>query len=183
MWAEAVAEAVAGFDAAPFSLRVAGPDDAASVLGLLDDAVVWLNSRGITEQWGTRSFSGDPSGWPPPRAGCARAVRCSPTRDGLAAGALVVGEAPPYVAPPTEPELYVVLLVADRHPAARGVGHALLGCAEEAGRELGVPALRVDCYAGGDQALVRFYESAGFVRTDTFDVKGWPGQVLERRLD
>ena len=49
--------------------------------------------------------------------------------------------------------------------------------------ELGVPALRVDCYAGGEQALVRFYESAGFARTDTFDVKGWPGQVLERRLD
>ena len=180
---QAVAEAVAGFDAAPFSLRVAGPEDAATILGLLDDAVVWLNSRGITEQWGAGSFSGDPKrvaaaeGWV--RSGGAVIAE----RDGLVAGALVVGEAPAYVAPPTEPELYVVLLVADRDPSARGVGHALLGCAEEAGRELGVPALRVDCYAGGEQALVRFYESAGFARTDTFDVKGWPGQVLERRLD
>lgn len=29
--------------------------------------------------------------------------------------------------------------------------------------------------------LVRFYESAGFAPTVPFEVKGWPGQVLERR--
>ena len=180
--ATAVARVVEGSDAAPFSLRVAGPDDAATILGLLDDAVVWLNSRGITEQWGTTSFSGDPKrvaaaeGWVRSGGGVIA------SRDGHPAGALVVGEAMPYVPPPTEPELYVVLMVAGRDPAARGVGHALLGCAELAGRELGVDLLRVDCYAGGDQALVRFYESAGFTRTHRFDVKGWPGQVLERRL-
>jgi GNAT superfamily N-acetyltransferase len=180
---EAGAKAVEDFDATPFSLRVAGPDDAATILGLLDDAVVWLNSRGITQQWGTTSFSGDPKrvaaaeGWVRSGGGVIA------SRDGLPVGALVVGEAMPYVPPPTEPELYVVLMVADRDPSARGVGHALLGCAEQAGRELGVSLLRVDCYAGGDQALVGFYESAGFTRTHTFDVKGWPGQVLERRID
>ncbi|HWM74293.1 MAG TPA: GNAT family N-acetyltransferase [Nocardioides sp.] len=179
---QAVTEAVAGFDATPFSLRLADFDDTATVLGLLDDAVVWLNSRGITQQWGTRSFSGDPKrvaaaeGWV--RSG--RGVIAA--RDGLPAGVLVVGEATAYVPPPTEPELYVILLVAGRDPSARGVGHTLLRCAEAAGRELGVAGLRVDCYAGGDRALVHFYESAGFTRTETFDVQGWPGQVLERRL-
>jgi hypothetical protein len=39
----------------------------------------------------------------------------------------------------------------------------------------------VDCYAGGDGALVRWYESAGFTRTQAFEVRGWPGQLLERR--
>ena len=180
---EAVTKAVAAFDAAPFSLRVAVPDDAAAVLGLLDDAVVWLNSRGITEQWGTTSFSGDPKrvaaaeGWVRSGGGVIA------ERDGLPAGALVVGEATSYVPAATEPELYVVLLVAGRDPSARGVGHSLLAVADEAARELGVSLLRVDCYAGGDKSLVRFYESAGYTRTHTFDVNGWPGQVLERRLD
>jgi hypothetical protein len=39
----------------------------------------------------------------------------------------------------------------------------------------------LDCYAGDDGKLVRFYESAGFTRTELFDVNGWPGQLLERR--
>jgi GNAT superfamily N-acetyltransferase len=103
-------------------------------------------------------------------------------RDGLPAGGLVMGGATSYVPEATEPELYVVALVGSRHPSARGAGRALLGFAEAVARELGVDLLRVDCYAGGDQELVRFYESAGFTSTDPFEVKGWPGQVLERRL-
>jgi GNAT superfamily N-acetyltransferase len=180
---EAVTRAVADLAAAPFTLRVADPADTAAVLGLLDDAVVWLNSRGITEQWGTTSFSGDPKrvaaaeGWVRSGGGVVA------ERDGVPAGALVLGAATPYVPPATEPELYVVLLVTGRDQSARGVGHRLLGVADEAARKLGVSLLRVDCYAGGDQALVRFYESAGYTRTHTFDVNGWPGQVLERRLD
>ena len=175
-------KAIADLDATPYSLRVAGPDDTAPVLGLLDDAVVWLKSRGITEQWGTKSFSGDPKrvaaaeGWVRSGGGVIA------ERDGRPAGALVVGEATSYVPAATEPELYVVLLVAARDPSARGVGHRLLAVADEAARQLGVSLLRVDCYAGGDQSLVRFYESAGYTRTHTFDVNGWPGQVLERRL-
>jgi GNAT superfamily N-acetyltransferase len=180
--AAAIARVVSNDGAGPFALRVAGPDDAAIVLGLLDDAVVWLNSRGNTEQWGTTSFSGDPKrvaaaeGWVRSGGGVIA------ERNGLPAGALVVGEATSYVPPATEPELYVVLLVAGRDPSARGVGHRLLAVADEAARELGVSLLRVDCYAGGDRSLVRFYESAGYTRTHTFDVNGWPGQVLERRL-
>jgi GNAT superfamily N-acetyltransferase len=95
------------------------------------------------------------------------------------AGAVHVGEATAYAPPATEPELYVRALVA-RHGSR--AGRELLRVADELARERGVSLLRVDCYAGGDEALVRFYESAGYTRTDTFEVKGWPGQVLERRL-
>lgn len=179
----AVGRTVTTYDATPFALRVAGPDDVPALLRLLDDAVVWLNGRGNTEQWGTTPFSGDPkrvtavTTW----AGSGAAVVAS--RDGLATGGLVVGEATSYVPPATEPELYVVALVGGRDPRARGAGRALLGCAEAVARELGVVKLRVDCYRGAGGELVRFYESAGYAPTETFEVKGWPGQVLERRLD
>ena len=179
MYDEQVAKAVADFDATPFSLRVATLEDTAPILELFDDAVVWMNSVGNTQQWGTTPFSGDPKRaaavalW----AGSGAAVIA--TRGDVPVGAMAVGEATPYAPPATEPELYVVSLVA-RHGS--GAGRVLLGCADVIARELGVSLLRVDCYAGGDQALVRFYESAGYTRTRQFDVQGWPGQVLERRL-
>lgn len=179
MYDEQVARAVQTFDADPFSLRVATRDDAASILALFDEAVVWMNSVGNTQQWGTTSFSGDPkradavTEW----AGSGAAVIASIDDEPL--GAMSVGAATPYAPPATEPELYVVALVARHHS---GAGRALLRCADAVARELGVHLLRVDCYAGGDGQLVRFYESAGFTRSDTFEVKGWPGQVLERRL-
>ena len=49
-------------------------------------------------------------------------------------------------------------------------------------RAAGVQRLRVDCYGGGTGALVRFYESCGYERLSTFDVDGWPGQLLGRNL-
>ena len=41
--------------------------------------------------------------------------------------------------------------------------------------------LRVDCWAGAP-ALVAWYERQGFVRSGTFDVGGWIGQVFTMRL-
>ena len=106
--------------------------------------------------------------------------------DGRPVGALAVGVAPPYVPPATEPELYVILLVTDRRHAGRGIGGRLLDHARHLARRAGVAVLRVDCYRGPDVALVRYYESQGFVPTDEFTVdlpRGpWPGQVLEQRL-
>jgi hypothetical protein len=45
----------------------------------------------------------------------------------------------------------------------------------------------VDCYAGGDRALVGYYERQGFTATESFEVPlksgvVWPGQILEQRL-
>jgi len=179
---EAVARAVAAHDAPPFAVHVADLTDVPLVLGLFDDAVVWLNQRGVTQQWGTQPFSANPKRVASVTSWVHSGGTVVATRDDQTCGALVLGEATPYVAPATEPELYVVGLVGGRDPEARGAGRALLGLADAVAHELGVPKLRVDCYAGGDQDLVRFYESAGYTRTDTFDVDGWPGQVLERHL-
>ncbi len=179
---DAVARSVEHFDPTPFTLRLAGPGDAATILALLDDAVVWLNSIGVTQQWGTRSWSGDPKRVAAVEGWVAAGDAVIAYAGDVPAGALRVGEATPYAPPATEPELYVVALVGGRDPSTRGAGRALLGFADAVARELGVSLLRVDCYAGGEKALVRFYESAGYTRTVTFEVDGWPGQVLERRL-
>ena len=167
-------------------LRRGTPRDVPAVLGLLDDAVAWVGSRGITGQWGTVPFSSLPArveaarGWAD-SGGLVLATALDEPSGALAA-ALVLGGAPAYVPSPDRPEVYVVLLVASRHPSARGAGAVLLEHAREVGLDRGVERLRVDCYAGGDQALVRFYEGNGFVRADTFRVGEWPGQVLVQEL-
>jgi GNAT superfamily N-acetyltransferase len=83
-------------------------------------------------------------------------------------------------------ESHVILLVTDRGTPGRGIGGRLLDHARRPGPPRGVSLLRVDCYRGPDRALVRYYESQGFVATDEFTVdlpRGpWPGQVLEQRL-
>jgi GNAT superfamily N-acetyltransferase len=106
--------------------------------------------------------------------------------DGRAVGALAVGTPMPYVPAATEPELYIQLLVTDRSLAGRGVGADLLDHARSLARDRGVSLLRVDCFAGGDGALVRYYEKQGFTRSEPFSVtvngSHWPGQVLFQRL-
>jgi GNAT superfamily N-acetyltransferase len=92
----------------------------------------------------------------------------------------------PYVPSTAEPELYVNLLVTSRAHSGRGIGGRLLTHAELIARERGVDLLRVDCYAGDDGALVRYFEGQGFTATRPFTVdlpeRRWPGQLLERRL-
>ncbi|MEH0841602.1 GNAT family N-acetyltransferase [Micromonospora sp. CPCC 205711] len=168
-------------------IRSGDTADAATVLRLLDAATAWLVARGRTGQWGTEPASGDPrriaqaEGWAASGDLWLAMLGDNPV------GALVVGAANVHVPPPTEPELYVNLLVTDRAYAGRGIGARLLAYAAELARERGRGLLRVDCYAGADRALVRFYESCGFTATDPFEVERpgcepWPGQVLACRL-
>lgn len=97
-------------------------------------------------------------------------------------GALVVGNAPPYVDPVLEPELYVLLLLTSRRHAGKGYGATLLGHARTLARERGAGLLRVDCWAGAP-ALVAWYERHGFARAGTYEAQGWSGQVLAQRLN
>ena len=174
----------------------------------MDIATEWLVAQGRTGQWGTEKPSRRPdriaqltelaeSGglwvavdedWKeadhrpqPPIEVTNDAVSTESTRGVL--GAVCVGEAMPYVKPASEPELYIRFLVADRKSKRRGVGATLLAKTRDLAREAGVGLLRVDCYAGDDQGLVRWYESQGFQRVEAFTVKGWPGQVLSQRLE
>ncbi|WP_348786638.1 GNAT family N-acetyltransferase [Leifsonia sp. NPDC080035] len=165
------------------SIRPAGPSDAAHVLRLFDDAIAWFATIGNTRQWGTEPLSAQPKqvsrveGWvAEPGAWIAEHPEAGPV------GFLVLGEPTDYVWPADEPELYVRVLIGSRDPRGKGVGRALLRFADEQAEAAGVGLLRVDCYAGASGDLVRFYESCGYERTETFTVGDWPGQVLARRV-
>lgn len=173
------------------TLRPATEADVPAMLGLMDTAIAWLVSQGRTGQWGdgkeasisnparvaqftdlARPNSPIGSSW------------VATTDAGSIIGALSVGAAPDYVRPAAGPELYVRLLITDRAWKGLGLGAFLVARARALGRAARVPVLRVDCYAGGDGKLVRWYESVGFERAETFEAKGgtWPGQVLVMRL-
>jgi GNAT superfamily N-acetyltransferase len=160
--------------------------DVPAVLGLLAGATEWLVGRGRADQWGTEPHSANPRRIEQVRGFVADGGLWIAELDGRVVGALSVGEALPYVSPATEPELYVRLLVTDRKLAGHGIGTVLLDHARELARADDVELLRVDCFAGGDGALVRYYEKQGFTRAEQFVVpvngSEWPGQVLIQRL-
>ncbi|MGZ4472507.1 MAG: N-acetyltransferase family protein [Nocardioidaceae bacterium] len=166
----------------PFAVRHGSPADVPLVLGLFDEAVRWMVARGATEQWGATSFSSDPKRVSAVEAWASGGGLRVCERDGHPVAAMVLGDAPAYVPRATEPELYVVALVASRTTAARGAGRMLLGVAESEARASGAGLLRVDCFAGNGGALISYYEKAGFERASTFLVGTWPGQLLQRRL-
>jgi hypothetical protein len=172
-----------GFAATRFTVRRGGVADLPLLIALFDDAIAWLVERGLTAQWGSTPFSEIPDRVESMRTRVlAGDLRVCELR-GEPVAAIILGEAMPYVPPTTCPELYVqVLIGSPGRTDARGAGALLLRVAEEAARAKGVERLRVDCFAGNDGDLVRFYERAGFTRLDTFMVRDWPGQVLERRL-
>jgi GNAT superfamily N-acetyltransferase len=171
---------------ATVAIRPGGEADVPDVIRLLDVAVEWLVANGRPGQWGTQPASGSPGrreqamGWA--RSG---ALYMALVGD-VAVGALAVGDAPAYVSTASEPELYVLLLVTHRARKGSGIGTSLLEHARSLARARGVSLMRVDCYAGDDRALVRYYESQDFTPTEPFTVDTptglWPGQVLEQRL-
>ena len=164
-------------------IRPGVPGDVDVVLGLFDTAIEWLVSRGLEGQWGTEPFSGDEKRVARVRGWVDGGGLSIAELDGEPVGAIALTETcPPHVAEVDEPELYVDLLITSRSRPRRGVGRALLDHARAQARARNIDLLRVDCWAGGDGDLVRYYESQGFVRTSTFDVRGWIGQVFEQRV-
>jgi GNAT superfamily N-acetyltransferase len=166
----------------PFAVRRGGGDDAGIALGLLDERVAWLVRQGWSGQWGTEPFTTQQRRVASVTRWCAEGEVYVVERDGAPVGVLILGEAHDYVPPAAEPELYVRLLVTASGSHALGAGAALLEQADTAARERGVRTLRVDCYAGNDGRLVRYYQSRGYMPTQTFTVGDWPGQILVRTL-
>lgn len=163
--------------------RRATQADAAAVLQLFDEAIEWFKTFGNDQQWGIKPWSTQDRQVARIREACALPGAWVAEHEQIGVcGALVLGDAMPYVPPAESAELYVRLLIASRHPGARGVGRAMMRFADEEAKAAGVSQLRVDCYAGGSGNLVRFYESCGYERLLTFDEDGWPGQVLVRHL-
>ncbi|MFI8963860.1 GNAT family N-acetyltransferase [Streptomyces sp. NPDC053493] len=164
-------------------IRQAGAADVPVVLGILDSAVVWLNGKGITAQWGTDPFTSRPKTVELVEQVVTEGSPWIAEIDGEPAGTLTLTPQPgTYVAPAAEPERYIRFLATDARFHGRGVGAALLAHAAEETRRLDISLLRVDCFAGSEGRLVAYYERQGFTRTEAFTVGDWPGQVLERRL-
>lgn len=153
---------------------------------MLDRATEWLVARGRTDQWGTEAHSTNPHRVAQIEGFVSDEGLWVAELDGRVVGALAVGDAMPYVPPATEPELYIRLLVTERASQGTGIGTELLDHARVLARGLGVGLLRVDCFGGGDGALIRYYEKQGFTRAEPFGVQvsesEWPGQVLFQRL-
>lgn len=164
-------------------LRPGRANDEQALLGLFDEAVLWLTARGLGGQWGTEPWSERPE----TKERVARLARSSGLTVAEAGedlvGALEVSEVSPTYAPVTdEPGLYILLLLTSRRMIGRRIGTVLLERARSDCLSRGLTLLRVDCWAGGLQQLVQYYKSAGFSPTEPFDRNGWPGQLLIQRL-
>lgn len=64
----------------------------------------------------------------------------------------------------------------------RGFGALLLDHACGPARDRGIRLLRLDCYAGGDGRLVRYYESQGFTVVRGLHFGQWEGRLLRQYL-
>ncbi|RSM49596.1 GNAT family N-acetyltransferase [Amycolatopsis balhimycina DSM 5908] len=164
-------------------IRSGDSGDADTLLCFFDEAVEWLVARGSSKQWGTEPWSAVPK-----RVERVKGMAADPglriaVVDGEPAGALVVSEEHDRHVPPVdERELYIRLLITSRRFTGQRVGGRLVEYALDEARRRGIDLVRVDCWAGGDGGLQRYYESQGFSPTVRFTVDDWVGQVLERRL-
>ncbi len=95
---------------------------------------------------------------------------------------LTATEPPPSYAPAVdERELYVHMLLASRSYPGRRIGSGLLDHAREQARARDIPLVRVDCWSGGDGALIRYHESQGFTPTERVPVGERELQVRQSR--
>ncbi|GCB48259.1 GNAT family N-acetyltransferase [Streptomyces sp. NL15-2K] len=170
------------------TIREGRPDDIPVILSMLDSSVEWLVSQGRPGQWGTKPLSESPKTVQSVARYMDEGDVYIAEVDGVPAATLTLTDSAgaylSHLPPPGEPERYIHWLASDRRFKGHGVGSALLAHAAEETRRAGVRLLRVDCYAGDDGKLVRYYESNGFTRTETYTTgeNDWPGQVLARRV-
>ncbi|MGW8532411.1 MULTISPECIES: GNAT family N-acetyltransferase [Nocardiopsidaceae] len=162
-------------------LRQGGPADLPAVLEMFDRTVAWLAARGRSGQWGDAPWSRDPD-----RVRLVEDLVSDgmwvAEAEGSPAGVLTVREEAPAYAPPAgEPELYVRLLLVSREHTGAGVGGELLAFARRRALDRGIGLVRVDCWSGGDGALIRYYEGQGFTPTVRVPVGAREVQVLQLR--
>jgi GNAT superfamily N-acetyltransferase len=168
--------------AAAIEVREGSPVDTDLLLSWFDEAVRWLVARGQAGQWGDRPFSEQPGRVDQLRVLAASGGLRIAERHGHAAGALAVGDAPAYAPPAASSELYILLLLTSRRHAGQGIGAALVRHAVTEARAAKREMLRVDCWAGAP-SLVRWYERQGFAKADTFELRGWSGQIFSMPLE
>jgi GNAT superfamily N-acetyltransferase len=173
------------------TLRPGTEADVPAIMHLFDLAIEWLVSKGITQQWGTEPWSTNPSRVErmtslvvePSKLWVAELASAEAKAENRVVGAMAAGAKNDYAPVLDEPELYLKLLITHRAYTGLRIGDVLVLKAKELAKQAGVPVLRVDCYAGSGGKLAQWYEKQGFVKTETFEVKGWPGQYLQMRMD
>ena len=164
-------------------VREGSSADLEIIVAFFDEAIEWLVVQGRSDQWGTSHC--------PAKEGKLTWIRGIVDEgdvfiaelDGEPVGALIVNPVPmTYVPAIEEPELYVRLLISSRHHKGQRIGSRLLQFARDEATRRGTDLLRLDCYASEDEALIRYYESQGFTRTERIEVKpGVSVQVFEQR--
>jgi GNAT superfamily N-acetyltransferase len=168
-------------DFADLSIRSGGPRDVGALVALFDEAIDWLVARGQTGQWGDQHASSRPGAISRfERLAAGGGLRIA-ERAARAEGALVVGPAPEYVPAVDRRELYVLMLLTSRQQAGRRIGTRLIERAIDEARERGCEQLRIDCWAGAP-SLIAWYQRNGFEPSDTFELKGWRGQIFTMPL-
>ncbi|MFI5623611.1 GNAT family N-acetyltransferase [Nocardioides sp. NPDC051685] len=169
-------------------VRTGSVSDLPDAMSLLDAAVAWLASRGRTGQWGAEPFSTIEARVEQIRTMLSERTARIAEKDGEVVGLCVLADTPlPYVDPAPIPELYLQLLVTDRERSGSGIGGTLVDDAVEIARQRGVKQMRLDCYAGDDEALIGVYERFGFTlerrfTVDTGQTKAWPGAILRMEI-
>lgn len=161
-------------------------DDLLSILHLFDEAIVWLNQRGLEKQWGSELFSESAqiheqfSGW------LNQGIMFVARLDDRIVGSLVLNPAAPsYISNRWESfpssAFYLEAFVTSRALSGQYIGHTLLQWIEQYTRESGRTTIWLDCW-GENAALVRYYRQLGFIPREEFMVKDWRGQLFEKQV-
>lgn len=166
-------------------IRSGSVADLDAVIALFDEAVAWLVERGRSDQWGSEPFSAKDASVQFARTLIEQGELYVAELDGAVVGASILNRAPMTYVPAIEvPELYLRLLISSRAFKGRRIGSRLIEHAREEAQRRGIELIRVDCYASADEALIGYYESQGFVRSERIEVKpGVSVQVFEMRVD
>jgi len=160
----------------PITIRPARPDEAGYVVSVLQDAARWLVSRGI-DQWTPDEFTD---------ALVARWLAIGmiwlawSRNDAVGTVSLAFQDDPLWRNVPGA-AAYLHKLAVRRDCAGRGVSRALLRAAEDEAARRGIPAVRLDCWAG-NIALRHFYTAAGYTLRAIVAEQSWECALFEKTV-
>lgn len=160
------------------------------ILNLFDEAVVWLNQRGMEKQWGNKPFSASSQiherfherfkEW------IIRETLFAAHLSDRIVGSLALNpDAPAYIANRWESfpssAFYLEAFVTSRALIGQNIGRTLLQWAEQYTLRSGRTTIWLDCWSE-NAPLVRYYQQMGFVPRGEFMVNEWRGQLFEKQV-
>lgn len=155
------------------SVRLATPEDADTVIALLDDAARWVTAKGI-RQWSVGQ-------WERGKVAAAidRRETFVATDDGVAVGTVNVSVSDEAIWPEGGDALYVHRLAVASGAHGRGIGAQLLRWAEGQARLRGRGLMRLDCSCD-NAALRSYYAAHGYVFRDEQQIGEWCAARFEK---